>query len=236
MNTYDTHCHVLIVAAGIGARFNSQSDVPKQYHKIANKTVLAHSIEAFNKIHCQRIMVCTHADDCWWPGLHFQSPHKVHQCTGGSSRRQSVINGLLALRENQAQDRDWVLVHDAARPCVTTSDLTHLIEQSQQHPTGGMLVKPISDTIKHSTDGQHSHKTIDREQLFAALTPQMFRLGDLLQYLEQADPAKTTDEASSFEQAGQAPLMVQGAAQNIKITYPDDLDLAAFYLKQQGRC
>lgn len=235
MNTADVNIHVLIVAAGIGARFNSQSDLPKQYHKIADKTVLAHSIEAFNGIPCHSIMVCTHTDDCWWPDITFHSTHVVKQCIGGSSRRQSVINGLLALQENQAHKEDWVLVHDAARPCVNTSDLIQLIEQCQQHSTGGLLVKPISDTIKHSTDKLHSQTTIDRDLLFAALTPQMFRLSDLLQRLAQADPAKTTDEASAFEQVGLQPLMVKGSAQNIKVTYPDDLALATFYLQQQRR-
>ena len=179
-------------------------------------------------------MVTTHVDDCWWPNIQFQSTHEIKHCTGGDSRSQSVIKGLKAIQQ-QANETDRVLVHDAARPCITQKDIEILIKQSQNHKVGGLLVKPVSDTIKHSSDKLHSVKTIDREQLFAALTPQMFRLDDLLSRLQQADPVLTTDDASAFEQAGLQPLMVQGNSQNIKITYPDDLALAQYYLQQQGR-
>ncbi|WP_154222754.1 2-C-methyl-D-erythritol 4-phosphate cytidylyltransferase [Marinicella rhabdoformis] len=228
------HFHVLITAAGIGSRFESQSGLPKQYHQIGDKTVLAHTIEAFNDIDCDIVMVTTHPDDKWWPEIKFQSKQLVKSCIGGSSRKQSVINGLLAIKE-KAQDTDWILVHDAARPCITPDDINRLINAVKSHAVGGLLVKPVTDTIKKSTDKSHCQTTIDRDQLFAALTPQMFRLGDLLHHLQQADDDKTTDEASAFEQAGKLPLMVLGNCQNIKITYPSDLALAHFYLQQQGR-
>ena len=237
MNEVTTNIQVLIVAAGIGSRFNSKSDLPKQYHLIGNKTVLAHSIEAFNTVKCNGITVTTHSDDCWWKNITFQSTHEVKQCSGGDSRNQSVINGLNAIKQNHKDGpKDiWVLIHDAARPCVTPTDLERLISQCQSHNIGGLLVKPITDTIKYSDDEKHSSRTINRDQLFAAMTPQMFKLDDLLTHLQQAIPDMTTDDASAFEQAGLQPLLVQGNGQNIKITYPEDLTLAHFYLQQQGR-
>lgn len=226
--------HVLITAAGIGSRFKSQSGLPKQYHQIGDKTVLAHTIEAFNDIDCGIVMVTTHPDDKRWPEIKFQSNQLVKSCIGGSSRKQSVINGLLAIKQ-EAQETDWVLVHDAARPCITPDDINLLINTVKSHAVGGLLVKPITDTTKKSADKSHSQNTINRDLLFAALTPQMFRLDDLLYHLLQADDSKTTDEASAFEQAGKQPLMVPGNSQNIKITFPSDLALAHFYLQQQGR-
>ena len=232
----DAKVHVLIVAAGIGSRFQSHDGLPKQYHHIGEKTVLAHSIEAFNDIKCAAITVVKHPEDHWWSDQSFRSNHTVFTCTGGNTRSQSVINGLEAIQaDHQADHQDWVLVHDAARPCLNTNDIEYLMAATCKHDVGGLLVKPISDTIKKTHDGQHSQQTIDRNQLFAALTPQMFRLGDLLQCMKQANEALTTDESSAFEQAGQQPLLVQGSSHNIKITYPEDLALAHFYLQQQGR-
>lgn len=223
--------HVVIVAAGIGSRFGHDA-TPKQYQSIGDKTVLAHSVSAFDAIDCQQIMIALHPEDVHWADTRIESRHPINTCPGGDSRRDSVLNALHALH---AHTDDWVMVHDAARCCVRQADLLALQDHLAHHPFGGLLVKPITDTIKQSSDHNGCDQTIDRDHLYAALTPQMFKFGLLTEALTDADPKRTTDEASAFEQKGMRPHMVKGHGDNIKITHRDDLSLAAFYLKQQGR-
>jgi 2-C-methyl-D-erythritol 4-phosphate cytidylyltransferase len=144
------------------------------------------------------------------------------------------LNALASLSES-ADANDWVLVHDAARPCVTVEDLQHLIETLADDPVGGLLGVPVADTVKRVDDQDRVEETVSREGLWRALTPQMFRLGSLQKALRGAAARglHVTDDASAMELAGFRPRMVAGSEQNIKVTRPQDLELAAVYLKQQ---
>jgi len=155
---------------------------------------------------------------------------------GGKERCHSVLNGLNALSDSALTD-DWVLVHDAARPCVRQQDLRLLIDTLADHAVGGLLGRPVHDTIKKTDARGVVTGTVERDCLWHAYTPQMFRYGLLRAALTKAleDGYEVTDEASAMEHAGHRPLMVEGHADNIKITRPEDLPLAEYYLQQQGR-
>jgi 2-C-methyl-D-erythritol 4-phosphate cytidylyltransferase len=233
--------HLVIVAAGTGNRYRRStpgqqqqlSQLPKQYNLIGNKTVLSHTIEAFAGIALAGITVVLHPKDQHWQDLPPRPDQLPVQVTrGGEQRHDSVRNGIRAL---QADPADWVLVHDAARPCVSQREINDLILACQQQQKGGLLVRPVTDTIKHSTDGRRVNRTLNRDQLFAALTPQMFRCGELLKALTVFEAGSITDEASAMEAQGQQPLMVTGSRHNLKITEYEDLALAESILRQQGR-
>ncbi len=228
----DPKIHVIIVAAGIGSRFANDDGPPKQYQLIGDKTVLAHSIAAFNRINVDGITVVINENDQHWHQLDITSEHPLNHTSGGLQRHDSVRNGIKSL---QADPNDWVLVHDAARPCVTTHEIDALITACISKQQGGLLVQPVTDTIKFSNEGEHVNKTINRQQLFAALTPQMFRCGDLLKALTVFEADSITDESSAIEAQGQKPIMIQGSRTNIKITESSDLAIAYSILKQQGR-
>jgi 2-C-methyl-D-erythritol 4-phosphate cytidylyltransferase len=153
---------------------------------------------------------------------------RVHP-VGGATRAASVGAGLEALREDGAHERDWVLVHDAAR-CLVQADWVHrLIEACRDDPVGGLLAVPLPDTLKQADDAQRVQATLARGDKWLAQTPQMFRLGDLARALRQAG-AQVTDEASAIEALGLAPKLVRGSALNVKVTYPEDLQLAEWVL------
>ncbi len=229
--------HVIIVAAGIGSRFqsscDSQQNIPKQYALIDDKPVLWHTINAFNQIDVFDITVVLHPNDVFWPKFDFTGfKHAIHTSVGGIDRHDSVRNGLLSL---SPENNNWILVHDAARPCVSPKEINDLVQTCVLKQQGGLLAKPLSDTVKMSNNKQTVAKTINRNTLFAALTPQMFRRKDLLQALTLFEADSITDESSALEAQGQQPLMVMGKSSNIKITEFEDLALAQFILKQQGR-
>lgn len=234
----DNDIHVIVVAAGIGRRFetglpNTESSIPKQYQLIGNETVLAHSIQAFDAADVRSITVVLHHQDTHWSQQpKIQSKHAIHTTKGGDQRHDSVRNGIKSL---QAGANDWVLIHDAARPCVSHQEIQSLIDACVQQQQGGLLVQPISDTIKCSKDGKKVNKTLDRDQLYAAQTPQMFRCGELLKALTVFEAGSITDESSALEAQGQQPVMVLGKSSNIKITHFEDLAVAAAILEQQGR-
>ncbi len=234
--TNKTKIHLIIVAAGIGSRFRATQTTgnkPKQYEQLGKQSILAHSIQAFDEIDLDSLTVVLHPEDQNWESIQpIKSKHKIQSTIGGKQRHDSVRNGIKALN---AAKNDWLLVHDAARPCVTTEEVNALIETCQQQQQGGLLVKPITDTIKYSKKGKTVDKTINRDELFAALTPQMFRCGDLLKALTVFEADTVTDESSAIEAQNQKPLMVKGKASNIKITTFEDLALAEFILKQQDR-
>lgn len=237
MTTDTNNIHVIIVAAGIGQRFQSSaegsSDTPKQYQMLGQSTVLEHSIQAFDGCEVSGITVVIHPQDKGWQNIQpITSKHPIQSAMGGSQRHDSVRNGIKSLK---AHPHDWVLVHDAARPCVTHAEIQDLITQCTTHQQGGLLVRALTDTIKYSEDAKHVKKTINREQLFAALTPQMFRCGDLLKALTVFEADSITDESSAIESQGQKPLMVTGKQTNIKITNYEDLLMANNILQQQGR-
>jgi 2-C-methyl-D-erythritol 4-phosphate cytidylyltransferase len=154
--------------------------------------------------------------------------------TGGAERGQSVRNGLEALREWAGPD-DWVLVHDAVRPCLCTEDLDRLLAELDDDPVGGLLAVPVRDTLKQADATGRVATTVDRAQLWHALTPQMFRLGLLCDALQSAlaRGLRVTDEAAAMEAAGFSPRLVEGRADNVKITRPEDLALAEFYLTRR---
>jgi 2-C-methyl-D-erythritol 4-phosphate cytidylyltransferase len=157
----------------------------------------------------------------------------VEVCAGGDSRAASVAAGLAAL---PAAADDWVLVHDAARPCLPRADLDALLARVERGGVGGLLARPVTDTLKRGSADAHVLATVDRRDLWQAQTPQMFRLGELRDALDAAldSGAEITDEASAMELAGFPVVLVSGSVANLKVTYPADLALAAFWLEQSG--
>ena len=230
---------VIIPAAGIGSRM--QTDIPKQYLTLNDKTVLEHTIKIFKSAEfISEIIVAVSKDDEYWPGLELNTDKRIQTVEGGEERCHSVLNALIFLLD-KAQTDDWVLVHDAARPCLRARDLNLLIDKLKDHDIGGILAMPVRDTMKRSgkrPDAKYDvliEETVDREGLWHALTPQMFRFGLLYNAIQEAfsQGKLITDESSALELAGYHPVLVEGHADNIKITHPDDLALAAFYLREQ---
>lgn len=226
---------VVIPAAGMGSRM--QSDRPKQYLPLQGKTVLEHTFDCFlhnPKITAIYVAIADH--DPYWPTLALQHSIKVNVVPGGQERCHSVYNALLHLMPD-ADEQDWVLVHDAARPCLREDDIQYLMETLSDDPVGGILAMPVKDTMKRADVDGCIEGTVDRDQLWHALTPQMFRVGELFRALKQAleQNIVMTDEASAIEMAGKRPRLVEGHADNIKLTRPEDLALAEFFLQQQGR-
>ena len=224
---------VVIPAAGVGKRM--ASDTPKQYLKLNNKTIIEHTLAVFDKHDSvSEIVVSISEGDEYWAALNFNLSKPLHVAAGGKERCDSVLNGLKYL-ENKAADNDWVLVHDAARPCLRHDDVTLLIDSLKEHDVGGILAVPVRDTMKRSLyDNNTIKETVEREDLWHALTPQMFRFSMLKNALESAlsNNDVITDEASALELAGYSPLLIEGHADNIKITRPEDLVLASFFLQQ----
>ncbi len=224
----------VVPAAGSGSRM--VAEIPKQYLPLAGRSVIEHTLDTL--FSCPRlagVVLAVSADDSRWAKIRPRYADRNLQCvTGGAERCHSVLNALHLLVQ-QAQPRDWVLVHDAARPCVRGGDIEALIEAIGDDTDGGLLGVPVSDTMKRvDRDGRIS-ATVDREALWHAHTPQMFRLDQLLNALEQAleQGATVTDEASAMELAGYRPRMVEGHPDNIKVTVPAHLALAEFYLQER---
>jgi 2-C-methyl-D-erythritol 4-phosphate cytidylyltransferase len=226
----------LIPAAGMGRRMGS--DIPKQYLSLGGRTVLEHTLDALAWHPDISGLVLVHGiDDPRAATL----PDRVQgkpllRAHGGAERSDSVLSGLERLA-GLASGQDWVLVHDAARPCLRREDLDRLIETLREHPVGGLLGVPVRDTMKRADGRNAVRETVNRDGLWHALTPQMFRLGPLRAALRaaQARGLPVTDEASAMELAGHTPLLVEGHGDNLKITRPEDLALAEFYLRQQER-
>ncbi len=223
----------VIPAAGIGKRMGSE--IPKQYLELNGKAIILHTLDRllFHSA-IKGAVVALSRHDGWWEHLEIHHDKPVQRVEGGIERCHSVLNALHEL-SSHADDEDWVLVHDAARPCLLQTDLDNLINRVSQDKIGGLLGVPVRDTMKRAETSGRVIDTVEREGLWHALTPQMFRLGMLRSALENAIEAEqlVTDEASAMEQAGYQPLLVEGSATNIKITRPEDLALAAFYLQQQ---
>lgn len=213
-----------------------KSHQPKQYLSLLGKTVLEHSIEVLIKHPsiCGAV-VCLSDEDEYWDSLSFETIQKpLIRARGGVERCHSVLNGLEVL-SRYAEDTDWVLVHDAARPCLRTDDISLLVNSLRDSGIGGLLAVPVSDTIKRASAKQTVEATVDRSALWQAQTPQMFPLKKLKTALETAlsDGFLVTDEASAMEHSGVNPVLVPGHSDNIKITRPEDLALARFYLQNR---
>lgn len=226
----------LIAAAGLSTRMGTA--VPKQYLKLGDKTVLEHTLGVFDR-HEQitGIVVVLSAHDHFWKSTALAFNKPLFTVTGGDERAKSVLNGLNFL-ENNAQPQDWVLVHDAARPCLRSSDIDKLIQVCQTLTQGGaILAMPVSDTLKEVDSHTNIIKTLNRNHLWRALTPQMFPISVLSQALSQviSRGLTVTDEAAAMEHSGQNIKIVPGNHDNIKITQQSDLGLAELFLKEQGR-
>jgi 2-C-methyl-D-erythritol 4-phosphate cytidylyltransferase len=224
--------HALIPAAGSGARYGG--DLPKQYLALGGATMLEHAIAALRAdVRIDRVLVVVAPDDARIDALRLDARVRIAR-VGGASRAASVRAGLDALRDLAADD-DWVLVHDAARPCLSSRDLAALIDQVAADAVGGLLAQPLADTLKRGQGGRVA-ATLDRSGLWRAATPQMFRIGLLRRALDAPGVLETaTDEASAIEQIGLAPLLVACQATNLKVTTADDLPLACAILGLQGR-
>ena len=225
---------VVIPAAGVGRRM--QSELPKQYLELRGKPIIAYAIERLAALPGVRgVMVAISETDAFWADVHLTLDVPLWTTTGGVERCHSVLNALTDLGLH-AQEDDWVLVHDAARPCVRRADLENLIETLKDDEVGGLLAMPVRDTMKRAEPDGRVVTTEPREGLWHALTPQMFRLGQLRHALEEAIEAEdlVTDESAAMERAGYRPRLVAGHGDNIKITRPEDLALAEFFLQRQA--
>ncbi len=224
----------LVPAAGGGSRFGGTE--PKQYATLAGRPLLACTLDRLRSgLKLDGIAVVIAPDD-----LHFdqrigaRAGVTVLRC-GGATRGETVHNGLMALAA-ACRDDDWILVHDAARPCVPRDALVRLVEAVAQDPVGGLLAVPVADTLKRgngNADAPGVLRTEDRAQLWQAQTPQMFRYGVLRRAFSQAGAGECTDEAQAVEALGFAPRLIRGSGANLKITFADDLQLAAAILAAQ---
>jgi len=208
------------------------ADRPKQYLGLAGRTVIEHTLRRLcGHRRIAGVVVCIAAEDPFWLRLQPDMPPLLDIAPGGPRRADSVLNGLAVLHRHGSDD-DWVLVHDAVRPCLRAADIDSLIEAAGEHPDGGLLAMPVSDTLKRVDAAGRVLETVSREGLWRAATPQMFPLGRLTAALEAAREAgaAVTDEAGAMERAGARPRVVACAPDNIKITHPQDLALAAAIL------
>jgi 2-C-methyl-D-erythritol 4-phosphate cytidylyltransferase len=215
-----TKFHALIPAAGTGARMGVE--MPKQYLKLNGKPLIQHVIHTFEQSpHIHSVHVILSGNDVHWSksDIVLGKKTKVHVC-GGATRAETVLNGLNAIAA--VDDTDWVLVHDAARPGLDQEMLHSLIENLRDDEIGGLLALPLADTLKLADVAQRAQKTIPREQLWQAQTPQMFRLITLRDALTKFHGVPT-DEAQAIEAIGLQPKLVRGAFKNLKVTYPEDL-------------
>jgi len=228
--------HVLIPAAGRGTRYGGA--LLKQYLPVCGKPILAHSIRIF-QFHplVSSITVILADDDQLFESAVGLLATNVNTVTGGETRAHSVRNGLRYISETYSKT-DWVLVHDAARPCLSASRLEKFLDQGLQSVHGAILAVPVGDTLKRAGDSQEIVATVDRTGLWAAQTPQLFRVGVLADAIDAAHEAgcDLTDEASAMEFVGIKPLLVMGSSANIKITHSSDLAIAEalFSRKQQA--
>lgn len=215
----------VIPTAGVGARM--AADRPKQYLQLGGRTILEHSLGCFlDHPSLKGLVVSLAVDDPYWPSLACAGDPRIQRADGGSQRSGSVLNALLQLNALGASDDDWVLVHDAARPNLSREDLDTLLAELAHDPVGGLLAVPARDTLKRVDKHGRVVETIDRSLIWQAYTPQMFRLGALHRALADSlvADAVITDEASAMEWSGQAPRLVEGRADNIKVTRPEDLE------------
>ena len=221
--------YAIVPAAGSGSRFGAEK--PKQYLSLLGRPLIFHTLAAL--VACpeiERVWVVLSPEDGEWSNYDWSElGHKLEtvRC-GGATRAESVTNGLRAATLVAAAD-DWILVHDAARPCLNQRMLSDLIDQLSDEPVGGILAVPVADTLKRANAAHQIVATEPRESLWQAQTPQMFRYEILQSALQSCQ--QVTDEASAVESLGHQPKLVQGDATNLKVTYPADLMLAAMILR-----
>ncbi|WP_417541441.1 2-C-methyl-D-erythritol 4-phosphate cytidylyltransferase [Methylophaga thalassica] len=224
----------VVPAAGIGSRM--QAEIPKQYLLIDDKPVLQLTLERLaSHPAIEGIVIALAENDQWWPSLSLSLSCELLIAKGGKDRSDSVSNALKLLQQH-IEHNPWVLVHDAARPCLRHADIDAMLDTLADDAVGGILGIPVSDTVKRVDANNMIQETVCRQGLWRAATPQMFRLAPLSEALTSAAEKSlaVTDEASAIELAGYQPRMVEGHSDNIKITVPQDLALAALYLRQQA--
>jgi 2-C-methyl-D-erythritol 4-phosphate cytidylyltransferase len=226
----------VVPAAGRGSRLGGE--VPKQYLTLAGRPMIEHTLRALlGHPEVDGVMVALAPDDPWWAGWRNMENKPIYTCIGGAERADSVLAALQALPATVSEDQ-WVLVHDAARPCLRGVDLTRLLAIGQADPIGAILAAPVRDTIKRIDGGDElrSAATEPREQLWRALTPQLFRRGGLTRALQAAMRGNIaiTDEAMAMERLGLKPRLVEGSEDNIKVTTPADIALAESILKRMA--
>ena len=224
----------IIPAAGIGRRMGGS--LPKQYLPLAGRTVIDNALSVLvDHPQVAGLWVALGAEDAYWSATGYAAHPAVSRVTGGAERVDSVRNALSAMA-GAVDMNDWVLVHDAARPCLRRTDLDRLIAAVRHHEVGGLLGMPVRDTMKRTDADGRVETTLDREGLWHAFTPQMFRYALLVEAIDRAlaDGVAVTDEASAVEHMGLRPLMVEGRTDNIKVTRPLDLPLAEFFLAQRA--
>ncbi|REF27049.1 2-C-methyl-D-erythritol 4-phosphate cytidylyltransferase [Xenorhabdus cabanillasii] len=256
-----TEIVALIPAAGIGSRM--QSECPKQYLNIAGKTIIEHTLAALlEHPRIQQIVIVLNPADTQFNQLAIASDPRITTVIGGDERADSVLAGLNYLSDLSAEHPVWVLVHDAARPCLHRDDLDNLLQLVDKSPfssalrdsqydgelfCGGLLAAPVRDTMKRmvispvekisAEKSLFVDHTVDRNGLWHALTPQLFPLQLLRDCLMKAlsEQARITDESSALEYCGYRPVLIKGRADNIKVTQPEDLALAEFYLSRKSK-
>ncbi|WP_057830529.1 2-C-methyl-D-erythritol 4-phosphate cytidylyltransferase [Colwellia sp. TT2012] len=227
---------VIVPAAGVGKRM--QANCPKQYLRINNKTILSHTVmRLLSHPLITQVIIALSENDEYFSESDLAQHTDIIRVKGGTERVDSVLSGLQAV---DTQKYPWVLVHDAARPCVSHQDIDKLISECQKNDCGGILATLVRDTMKRAiatAGGMNTiENTVDREQLWHALTPQLYKTVELTDAIEQAMASglSITDEASAMEHAHHNSLIVAGSSENIKITHPNDLALAEFYLNKQS--
>jgi len=223
----------IVPAAGVGKRM--QADRPKQYLPLNKQTVIEQTLTRLLGVEqLAGVVVAISKEDPYWPNLEVSKNSRIHTAPGGKERADSVLSALHSIAD-LADENDWVLVHDAARPCITKADIEQLISELKNHAVGGMLGLASHDTLKSVNNDLAILDTVDRSTIWRALTPQMFRYGELKAALEEAASKGwiVTDDASALELQGKQPKMIAGRSDNLKITRPEDLALAQFYLEQQ---
>lgn len=221
--------YAIVPAAGTGARFGA--DKPKQYLDLLGRPLIFHTLAALTACpEIERVWVVLSPDDPYWPRYDWSvlGPKLETVRCGGATRAESVHNGLQAAAMVAVED-DWVLVHDAARPCLSGQMLDAMFRELADDPVGGILAVPVADTLKRADAEQRVAATEPRDGLWQAQTPQMFRYGQLCSALQ--NHREVTDEAGAIEAAGLTPRLVRGDSTNLKVTYPADLALAAMILR-----
>lgn len=222
----------VLPAAGTGSRFGG--DTPKQWLPLLGKPLMVWTIDTLCQLPLAGCVIAIHPDDQQSAQFDYAAAVPLYWTPGGNERAQSVLAGLDFLADH-ADAADWVLVHDIARPCITQAAVIRLMQAVADEPAGGILAIPVCDTLKRGHPAGHIDGTIDRTDLWQAQTPQLFRYGLLRRALRDslARHGSITDEASAVEAAGHTVKLVPGSVDNLKVTYPDDLLLAAAILQHR---
>jgi 2-C-methyl-D-erythritol 4-phosphate cytidylyltransferase len=224
----------VIPAAGVGARMQAKT-LPKQYYRIGEYSIIEHTLHPFLKYPFQKIIVIIHKADIWWESLPPSFNPQIYTIEGGQTRAESVWNGLKALENFNVHLDDWVLVHDAVRPCLAFEKIKRFINEVKNEAVGALMAVPVRDTLKHVVNDNQVDRTISRDNIWQAQTPQMFRYSYLYEALKQCQLKNEhiLDEASAIEKIGYQPKIVIGDISNIKLTYDHDIDLIDCLLRRK---